>query len=62
MESRILRAKIIEKYGTQVDFAQELKIREDYISRVVRGRRKLSEAERIRWAQVLDVDPKIFGD
>ena len=42
-----LKAKIIEKYGLQGDFAQILGINESIISRVIRGRKCLSETEHV---------------
>ena len=61
--NRILKAKIIEKCGTQVDFAEIAKVRESFVSRIVRGRRTLNAAEQIRWAALLDADrEKLFSN
>jgi plasmid maintenance system antidote protein VapI len=52
-----LKAKIIEKCGHQWSFAQLLGIHESEVSRVLRGQRKLSAAERDRWAAALGTRP-----
>ena len=52
-----LKALIIGKFGTQADFAEELKIDEPTISRIVRGRRELSPEELAQWASALDCKP-----
>lgn len=48
-----LKLKILEKFETQADGAMRLGVHESVLSRVVRGRRQLPEAERRRWAKVL---------
>jgi len=53
-----LKAKIIEIFGTQADFASEIKVDESLVSRIVRDRRKLSPADKIRWAKALESEPK----
>ena len=52
-----LKLKIIEKYGSQADFAQALKINETAISRIIRGRKKLPDDQRKIWAKALHCDP-----
>jgi hypothetical protein len=57
-----LKAKIIEKYGTQADFAQVIATDESIISRVVRGRRGLDANIQAQWAEVLNCKVEdIFG-
>jgi len=57
-----LKAKIIEKYGTQADFAQVIAADESIISRVVRGRRELDANIQTQWAKVLNCTVEdIFG-
>ena len=53
MLNKKLKAKIIELYGCQADFAIELNIDESYISRIIHGRRHLSDEEKERWAKLL---------
>jgi len=58
-----LKAKIIEKYGTQADFAAAIDTDETLISRVVRRRRKLSPHIQKKWADALKCKSKdIFSD
>ena len=49
----ILKAKIVENYGTQADFAQVIGIDETIVSRVVRGRHALDEGNKSTWARAL---------
>jgi len=55
--NRILKARIIEHFGSQFDFAHALGIHEAMVSKIVRNRLRLSEEERRRWARVLKDDP-----
>ena len=49
-----LKARIIELYGTQADFAAKLKVDDSLVSRVVRARRILTMADKKRWADALE--------
>ena len=51
--NKILKAKIVEKFGTQADFAEAVKVDESIVSRVVRGRRSLNYRDQKTWAKVL---------
>ncbi len=55
-----LKAKIIEKFGSQADFAQEIQVDESIISRIVRGRRVLSPEDQAKWLKVLKCDASIL--
>jgi len=55
--NKSLRLKIIERFGTQADFAQTMGVDEALVSRVVRRRRTLQEPERARWAKALKCKP-----
>jgi hypothetical protein len=58
-----LKAKIVEKYGTQADFAQAVKTDETIISRIIRGRRTLDLEAQHTWARVLDCNAEdIFNE
>ena len=52
-----LKARIYEVFGTQADFSLAVKVDETKISKVVRGRRALSEDEQKRWAGLLGANP-----
>jgi transcriptional regulator with XRE-family HTH domain len=55
-----LRLKILEKYHSQANFALELKVDESVISRVLHGRRGLTEENREKWAKALECDPAVL--
>ena len=58
-----LKAKIIERYGTQADFAQAIDIDETFISKIIRGRRTLQPEKKALWAKTLRCRPRdIFAD
>ena len=48
-----LKARIIEGFGTQSDFAEVARTHESVVSRVVRGRQRLSEDSQRLWAKLL---------
>ncbi len=57
-----LKAKIIEKYGSQVDFSEAINVNETIISKVIRGRRSLDPERQIAWADALNSTPReLFG-
>jgi len=51
--NRKLKAKIIENFESQANFAQIVKCDETIISRVVRGRRSLPADVQKKWADTL---------
>lgn len=51
-----LKAKIIEKYGGQWKFAPKVGEHESAVSKIVRGRKHLSQEKKEKWAKVLDCD------
>lgn len=58
----LLKTKIVERFGTQSDFALALRGHEADVSRVIRGRRTLTAEEQRRWADLLQADcTEIFG-
>jgi transcriptional regulator with XRE-family HTH domain len=60
--NRKLKAKIVEHFGTQADFAQAVKIDETVVSRVVRGRRILQAEIQKQWADALQTKTcELFG-
>jgi DNA-binding transcriptional regulator YdaS (Cro superfamily) len=56
MTNRLLKAKIIERFGSQVDFARLLGISEDRLSKYIHGRLHPSEEEQLMIAQKLGVN------
>jgi len=55
-----LKAKIVERFGSQADFAQKIQVDESVISRVVRGRRSLTPEDQARWCRFLKCDPSLL--
>lgn len=51
-----LKARIIELWGSQADFAQYLEVDETYVSRIVCRRRELPDPEKKRWAKALEIE------
>jgi plasmid maintenance system antidote protein VapI len=60
--NRKLKAKIIEEFGSQVDFAQAIQVSEGLISRVVNGRQSLSPEDLKKWSRVLGCEPEVFKE
>lgn len=61
--NRKLKAKIVENFESQANFAQIIKCDETIISRVIRGRRPLPIEAQQKWADALGCKRKdIFPD
>jgi len=54
---RKLKARIIERFGSQFDFSQAIHEHESLVSKVIRGRRKLSLEDKKKWAKALKCNP-----
>ena len=52
--NRLLKSKIILKFGTQEDFAKAIGERPSMVSNVVRGRRQLPPKKQFDWSLILD--------
>lgn len=52
----ILKLRILQKFGSQANFATAEKVDEALVSRVIRGRRVLPKKDQIKWARDLDCD------
>lgn len=58
-----LKVKIVERYGSQSNFAFASNVDETLISKVVRGRRKPTDEQRSVWAALLGCDPgQLFNE
>jgi transcriptional regulator with XRE-family HTH domain len=53
-----LKAKIVERFGTQADFGEAIGIDDSIISKIIRGRRTLDSEKQIVWAQALRSTPR----
>lgn len=51
--NRFLKSKIVLEFGTAEDFAEHINIHPSLVSRVIRGRRELSDDEKNLWAKEL---------
>lgn len=56
-----LKARIVERFGSQWKFAQAVKDHESNISKVIRGRKRLKPEIQKRWAKVLGCEPEELG-
>jgi len=60
--NRVLKAKIIERFGSQANFAQTMGLSEPLVSRVIRGRIKLDQDAKDKWSIVLKYETnKLFN-
>ena len=53
----VLKIKILQSYGTQSDFAQQIGEGDPFVSRIVRERRKLDPINQKKWAAALGCEP-----
>jgi hypothetical protein len=53
-----LKKRISEKYRNQWEFAQQIGTCETIVSKVVRGRMKVSPDQQKRWADALQCSPR----
>ena len=58
--NRVLKGKIIERFGSQWRFAQALGVHEGVVSKIVNRRRSLGKTAKQRWAKILKCDPEMF--
>lgn len=53
-----LKARIIERFGTQADFGEAIGMDDSLISKIIRGRRTLNPEMQLIWAKALGCNPK----
>lgn len=56
-----LKAKIVEKYGNQGNFAKELGISEVSVSRKMNGTVSFSRNDILKWCEKLDIEQNDIG-
>ena len=56
-----LRGKIIEKYGTQLDFAKALNIPYQKVSKTLNSKRAMDQTEIAQWAVLLGICVSDYG-
>ena len=49
-----LKCKIMEKFGTQNEFAKQIKFPREFVSFVVRGRMNLTNTQKEFWVKTLE--------
>jgi len=61
MSYQKLKGRIIEKFGSQEQFASHLSISNQTLSKKMNGRSGFSQADMIKWCRALDIDIKDVG-
>lgn len=61
LKYRKLRGKIIEKFGTQGNFANELKVKEQYLSRKLNGGISFTRNDIEKWCELLEIKQEEIG-
>lgn len=56
-----LRGRIVEKFGTQREFAKKLGTAEQTVNAKLAGRIKFSIADVLKWAELLEIDQNEIG-
>jgi hypothetical protein len=57
-----LKARIVERYGSQSNFAYATNTDEAIISKIIRGRRKPTDEQCAIWASLLGTEPDRLFD
>jgi hypothetical protein len=60
MPNLLLKAKIVERFGTQADFSKAIGKDPVFVSQVIRNRKVLNSNGRRTWARVLGCKMDIF--
>ena len=56
-----LRGKIVEKYGTQEEFARAIGISRNSLSLKMTGKTGISQADIIKWSELLEIKADEIG-
>lgn len=56
-----LRGRIVEKYGTQAEFARTIGISRNSLSLKMTGKTGISQTDIIKWCQLLDIKADEIG-
>lgn len=57
-----LRGRIVEKYGTQEDFAKAIGISKNAMSRKMTGKAGISQEDIRQWCQILEIQISEIGE
>lgn len=58
---RKLRGRIIEKFGSQDNFAKVLEISKNSLSKKLNCKSGFSQADITKWSELLDIDSSEYG-
>ena len=61
-EYKKLRGRIIEKYGTQNAFAEEIGISKNALSQKMTGKIGISQSDIIKWSDLLGIKKTEYAD
>jgi hypothetical protein len=53
-----LKKKIIEQFGSQLNFSQKAEISPSELSQIIMGRKPLDPSEQKRWSELLGATPR----
>ena len=56
-----LKGRIVEKYGTQGRFAEELGVAQNTVSRKLNGENSFTRNDMLIWAELLEIDRSKIG-
>lgn len=56
-----LRGRIIEKFGTQEEFARKIGISKNSLSLKMNGKTSFSQNDIIKWSELLEIDANEIG-
>lgn len=60
-EYRRLKGRIIEKYGTMGEFAKEIGISQNSLSKKMNCKTGISQEDIEFWSKLLDISPEDYG-
>lgn len=56
-----LKGRIVEKFGTQGNFAKHIGRTQAFVSYVLNGISQLNQSDVIQWADALEIEPENIG-
>ena len=57
-----LKGRIVERYGTQANFARKIGISKNSISKKLTGKTEFSQSDIEQWAELLQIEKKDYGE
>ena len=57
-----LRGRIVEKYGSQEEFAKVIGISSNSMSKKMNGKTGFSQKDIIKWSELLDISKSEYGE